>query len=114
MAHNGLGLHHFHTRKRIHQKHEQYPHPDKWKRFMDKAVYAVGALGPLLTVPQLIKIWIDKNAAGVSVVSWSGFILYGFFWLAYGIMHKEKPIIFTYTLWIIFQAFIVIGAVIYG
>jgi len=45
------GLHHFHRRKRIYQKHEPYPHPDKWKRFMDHAIYCVGVFGPIMTIP---------------------------------------------------------------
>ena len=107
-------LHHFHIRKRIHQKHEPYPHPNKWKALMDKIIYAVGIAGPLLTIPQLTKIWVDKNASGVSIVSWSAYLVIGVFWLTYGIMHKEKPIILTYSLWIIINAFIVVGIIIYG
>jgi len=114
MPHSGLGLHHFHRRMRIHQKHEPYPHPDKWKRFMDRAVYVVGAIGPLMTLPQIIKIWIEKDAAGVSIITWSAYLFYGVFWLIYGIMHREKPIIFAYIFWVTLQAFVVIGAIIYG
>ena len=64
------GLHHFYKRKRIYQKLEPYPHPNKWKRLMDKLIYAVGIFGPVMTIPQLTKIWLDKNAAGVSAISW--------------------------------------------
>tara|TARA_Y100000310_G_scaffold246052_1_gene251159 strand:+ start:1788 stop:2132 length:345 start_codon:yes stop_codon:yes gene_type:complete len=114
MSQNGLGLHHFHRRKRIHQKHEPYPHPDKWINFMDKAVYVVGAIGPLMTLPQIIKIWFEKDASGVSLISWVGFLSYAIFWLIYGIMHKEKPIIFAYIFWITFQTLVVVGIIVYG
>ena len=50
MANHVEGLHHFHTRKRIHQKHEIYPHPDRWMNFMDKAIYVMGVFGPLMTI----------------------------------------------------------------
>ncbi|HJO01876.1 MAG: PQ-loop domain-containing transporter [Candidatus Woesearchaeota archaeon] len=108
------GLHHFHIRKRVHQKHESYPHPHKWKRFMDKAIYVAGVFGPLMTLPQLTKIWIEKNAAGVSVISWASYLIAAIFWLIYGIMHKEKPIIFAYSLWIGLEILIVVGTIIYG
>ena len=114
MPPSGLGLHHFHRRIRIHQKHEPYPHPDKWINFMDKAVYVVGFIVPLMTLPQIIKIWFEKDASGVSIVSWTGFLLYAIFWLIYGIMHREKPIIFAYILWVTLQAFVVVGIIIYG
>ncbi|MBW2978357.1 hypothetical protein KY331_05930 [Candidatus Woesearchaeota archaeon] len=114
MADHTEGLHHFHVRKRIHKKHEKYPHPDKFKRFMDKAIYAGGVIGPIMTIPQLTKIWIDKNASGVSAISWFTYLITAVFWVIYGIQHKEKPIIYTYGVWIILDAFIVIGTIMYG
>lgn len=107
-------MHHVHTRKRIYQKVEEYPHPDKWKNFLDKSIYIVGAFGPIMTIPQLMKIGIEKNASGVSAISWSAYFVTAIFWLSYGITHKEKPIIFTYILWIVLEIFIVIGTLMYG
>ena len=114
MANHTEGLHHYNTRKRIHQKHEPYPHPHKWKNFMDRMIYVVGVFGPIMTIPQLSKIWIEQNAAGVSAISWTAYLIAAIFWLIYGIMHKETPIILTYSLWIILEVFIIIGIIIYG
>lgn len=108
------GLHHLHERKRIHQKHESYPHPEKFKRVMDNVVYAAGVLGPAMAIPQILKIWVEKNATGVSILSWSAFGILAIPWLIYGILHKEKPIILMYILWIIIDTLIVAGALIYG
>ena len=107
-------LHHFHVRKRVFQKKEPFPHTNKWKRVMDKAVYVAGVLGPLMTIPQVSKIWIDKNATGVSLASWVGYTATASVWLIYGLMHKEKPIIVTYILWVILEILVVIGVLIYG
>lgn len=114
MAIDSRGLHHFHRRKRVHQKHEPYPHPNKFKRFMDKAIFVIGVLGPLLTVPQVTKIWLEKNASGVSIISWAAYLFYAVFWLIYGFLHKERPIIVTYLSWIVLDLFIVVGIIIYG
>ena len=113
MVHDSHGLHHFHKRKRIHQKHELYPHPHKLKRIMDRAIYAVGIFGPIMTIPQITKIWVHKTAAGVSVLSWIAYLICAAFWLFYGILHKEKPIIFTYSIWILLDILIIIGVLIY-
>lgn len=107
------GLHHFHARKRIHQLHEDYPHPNKAKRFMDKAIYVVGIIGPLMTIPQLAKIWIEKNASGVSAASWTAYTVCAIFWLIYGFMHREKPIIITYAVWLLLDAAIIVGVALY-
>lgn len=108
------GLHHFHKRKRIYQKYESYPHPNKLKRFVDKAVYFIVSFGIIMTLPQIIKIWVEKNASGVSSISWAAYTISSIFWLAYGIIHKEKPIIFSYSIWVLLNAFVCIGALIYG
>lgn len=107
-------LHHAHRRKRIHQKHEPYPHPHKWKRFLDRIIYVVGVAGPIVTIPQITKIWIEKNATGVSLTAWTGYTIFAVIWLLYGIAHKEKPIIITYSAVIIANTFVTIGTFIYG
>lgn len=107
-------LHNVHQRKRIHLKKEPYPHPDKFKRLMDKLAYAGGGLGLVFTLPQLTKIWIDKTASGVSAISWMAYAVGAIFWVIYGIAHKEKPIILTYSIWIILDILIVIGTLMYG
>ena len=114
MPHSVLGMQHFHKRIRIHQKHEPYPHPNKWKRFMDRAIYVVGILGPIMTMPQLIKIWAEKNAIGVSATTWIAYLLVAIFWLIYGTIHREKLIMTASILWIIVDILVVIGIIIYG
>ncbi len=114
MTNHTEGLHHHHVRKRIHQKHEPYPHPHKWKRFIDRAIYVVGLFGPIMTIPQLSKIWIEKNASGVSAISWAAYLVVAIFWVIYGVAHKEKPIIVISSVWIILELLIVMGILLYG
>ena len=98
------GLHHFVKRKK----------ELKFKRIFDKLIYVVGIFGPLMTLPQVMKIWINHQVAGVSIVTWVGYSVNSFFWLGYGIIHKEKPIIINYILWLILNISVVIGVLIYG
>jgi len=111
---SGLGFHHFHLRKRIHQKHEKYPHPDKWKNLMDRLVYFFGVFGPVMTIPQVAQVWIGKDARGVSPISWGAYIINDVFWITYGVMHREKPIILMYILWAVLNSLVMIGAIIYA
>lgn len=107
-------LHHFHLRKRIHLENQPYPHPDKWKNFLDRIIYVVGISGPIMTIPQLYKIWIEQNANGVSFISWTSYLVTSIFWLMYGLTHKEKPIIVTNICWVIINTLIIIGIIFYG
>ena len=84
---------------------ERYQHP------IDRLVSLVAILGPLTSLPQIIEIWfVDKNAAGVSLLTWCLFLLIGVIWLIYGIVHKSRPVIISNALWILAQAIIVLGA----
>jgi len=60
---------------------------------MDYLIYGVAFLSPIMTMPQLLQIWVDKNVQGVSLLTWSSYVVFAVFWLIYGLVHKEKPII---------------------
>ena len=107
--HDQLGLHHFHKRKNMIKKLERYPSKNKFKRLMDKLIYVVAVCGPLVALPQVFQIWISKNVVGVSLITWIGFLVISLFWLTYGILHKEKPIILMNSLWIIIYSSIIAG-----
>ena len=108
-----ISSHHQSLRKRIYTNLEDFPHPNYWKRFLDKLIFVVGALGPLATIPQVYTIFAHHNSSGVSVFSWAAYVLFDGIWLVYGIVHKEKVLIFTNILWVIICALVVAGALKY-
>ena len=114
MKKQSSALHHYHIRKRIHKNFEPFPHPKRLIRFIDKAIFFVGIAGPIMTLPQLSKIWIERNATGVSLASWSAYALISLCWLTYGIVHNVKPIIVTYAAWFLIETCIVIGVIRFG
>ena len=67
-----------------------------------------------MIIPQITKIWIHKNASGVSIIAWSMFLVNACFWLMYGTIHKAKPIIIMYTLFAVMNILVVIGTILYG
>jgi uncharacterized protein with PQ loop repeat len=95
-----LTLHHIHRRKK---------HPQKETTFLDYAVYFASIVSPLMTLPQLYLIWVNKMVSGISVFSWSGFVFFNIIWIYYGIVHKDKPIIIANLLWALLQSLVVIG-----
>jgi hypothetical protein len=63
-------INHLHKRKRIHQLHQPYPHPDPKIKFLDDVVMAGAVIMPLLAVPQVYHIWASQNAQGISLLTW--------------------------------------------
>ncbi len=105
--------HHVHIRKRLHENLEKYPHPDKFKNFLDKFIFFIGLMGPVMTIPQVWQIYSTQDATGVSLISWSWYLFSAFVWLAYGIIHKEKAIVFAQSLWIVTEIILITGIIIY-
>ena len=114
MVKGGAALHHLHVRKRIHLHKEPYPSKNPFVRFVDKAIYFAGLVAFIISLPQLLEIWIGKDAAGVSLLTWSSYLFLEILWISYGVIHKLKPLILAYTLVFIIDFFIVLGVIIYG
>jgi uncharacterized protein with PQ loop repeat len=113
MTKGSAAFHHLHVRKRIHEKHEIYPHPHPLKRFVDKVIYFVGLIAALISIPQLLKIWVYQNAAGVSLITWSCYLVLELLWITYGFIHKVKPIIFAYCAIFVVDSLTVLGIILY-
>ena len=114
MAPNSTGMHHLNVRKRIHKKHEKFPHPVEWKRILDTIIYPVGLIGPVIMIPQILKIYIEKNATSMAMISWIIFIIPAIIWVLYGFAHKNKAVIICNAAWVITYIFIIFGTVLYG
>ena len=109
-----MHLHHLHIRKRLSKSLEPYPARSGWKRLLDKAVYGVGILGPVMTIPQIALIYVGRDATGVAPESWFMWAIFDIPWILYGFAHKERPIVVTYTLWMLANLAVGIGAILYG
>jgi uncharacterized protein with PQ loop repeat len=80
---------------------------------VDHLVYGVVIIGPMMNLPQLFQIWINKSAKNISIITWASFALFSFIWLLYGLVHKEKPLIIMNLSLILIQGSIVTGALLY-
>jgi uncharacterized protein with PQ loop repeat len=84
------------------------------KEWFDLAVYFVGTFGLLMTIPQILKIFMEHNAAGLSLISFSSYFIANLVWIGYGFFHKSKPIYYMSIVAAFFYIAIITGIVIYG
>ena len=102
-------------RKRVSSRNlEPYPARSPGLRFLDTVVIAAGIIGPLSTIPQILKIYLLKNATGVSAFSWGMWALLDIPWIMYGIMHRDRAIRTTYFMWFLANGVVFVGALLYG
>jgi uncharacterized protein with PQ loop repeat len=68
----------------------------------------------LMTVPQVYTIWVSHEAAGVSVVSWSAYLLSAILWFWYGLRKRDRNIYLPCVGWVGLDVAVVVGALIYA
>ncbi len=101
------GLHNFHLTQRGKEAAQR-------RKFFDKIMYIVGLFAPLMTMPQILKIWWYQDANGVSALSWAGYALGSTFWFIYGVLHKEKPLIICNGAAALLQFVVVLGTLLFS
>jgi uncharacterized protein with PQ loop repeat len=68
----------------------------------------------LMTIPQVWTIWIAHQAAGVSVLSWSAYLLSALLWFWFGLQKKDRNIYLPCVGWITLNSAVIIGTLLYG
>ncbi|HUD44754.1 MAG TPA: SemiSWEET family transporter [Patescibacteria group bacterium] len=84
------------------------------RHIFDEFIYPVSLIAPIMTIPQLLSIWLQKSTQGISILTWSAYALVSLLWIIYGVIHKEKPIIVSNFLLFILDTSIVIGVLLYS
>jgi uncharacterized protein with PQ loop repeat len=79
---------------------------EKLLRFMSVATM-------LMTVPQVITVWVDREVAGVSLLSWGAYLVSACLWFVYGIQKQDRTIYLACIGWIALDAAIVIGVIVH-
>lgn len=80
---------------------------------MDKLVYAGGFAGVVFSIPQVTNIWISRNVAGLSLITWLSFLIGTVCWLFYAIIHKEKPMMIINLAFSFLNLLVVIGIILF-
>lgn len=95
-----------------------HPHLGKNKKklgwYVDHVIYIAGFFAVAVYIPQLLKVWTEKNVESLSLLTWMGFVIGSVFWILYGIVHKQKPIIFINTCLATVQAVILLGIILFS
>lgn len=107
------GQHHLHLRNRIYKGFQQYPHPDSFKRGFDRVMVFIAIVGPAATIPQVLDVFSSQDVSGLSLTTWSLWLVLSGFWAAYGFVHKEMPIFISNLAYIVLQGIIVVAIVSY-
>ena len=79
--------------------------------------YLLGGLSiftMVMTIPQVFTIWFGHQTAGVSLISWSAYLISALVWFWYGIQKRDRNIYLPCIGWITLDAAVVSGVLIRG
>ena len=81
---------------------------------IEKIVNVVIVVYPLTAVPQIIKIWLHKNASGVSALTWLLFLVMIVPLILYSIIKREHKLTFMWGTWSVIYVVVIVGTLLYG
>lgn len=79
---------------------------------LDRLTYAAGILLPIFTIPQAYTVLVQGQTEGVSLFTWSFYLVSSTLFAIFGIYHKERLLMITYIPFVIIEAAIVVGILI--
>ena len=80
---------------------------------LEKVLRGLSVFTMLMTVPQVLTIWVGRDAGGVSLVSWLSYLLAACLWFVYGLQKRDKTIYLACIGWVVLDAAVVAGVIIH-
>jgi len=84
------------------------------KTLLRRLLGAMSIFTLVMSIPQIVAIWVQHQAAGVSVVTWGAYLLSALLWFWYGLQERDRNIYLPCIGWIAVDIAVVAGAVVYG
>jgi uncharacterized protein with PQ loop repeat len=81
---------------------------------LERLLRAVSIATMLMTVPQVLTIWIGRDAGAVSLVAWLAYLFSACLWFVYGLRKKDKTIYVACLGWILLDTAVVVGVIVYS
>ena len=89
-------------------------HDSRPNRGLRRVLGGMSIFTLLMTIPQVLTIWVGHQAAGVSKFTWSAYLLSAILWFWFGIQKQDKNIYLPCVGWMALDVAVIVGALIYG
>lgn len=98
----------------VQHQHVHHIKKKKQKEPFDYLVYFFMIATPLFEIPQAYAIYSSQSSHSVSALTWIFFFLSSVVSLIYSIRHKLRPFIVMYWMYLVVEASIVVGIILYS
>jgi hypothetical protein len=83
-------------------------------RMLRRMLASMSIFTMLMTIPQVFTIWVGRQAAGVSLLTWSAYLASAILWFWFGLQKQDKNIYLPCIGWIVLDIAVIVGVFIYG
>ena len=80
---------------------------------IEKVLPVLSIATMLMTLPQVFTVWVEHEVGGVSLLSWGTYLLAACFWFVHGVQKQDKAIYLACVGWVLLDAAVVAGVLIY-
>ena len=85
------------------------PKPGVTNRLLGLSIFTI-----VMTVPQILTIWVTHQGSGISMLSWGAYLISALAWFWYGLKKADKNIYLPCIGRILLDSAVVVGALVYG
>jgi uncharacterized protein with PQ loop repeat len=95
----------------------QMPQPvmrSRERQLLNRLLGVMSIVTMVMTIPQVWIIWVGKETAGVSLLSWSAYLASALLWFWHGLHERDRNIYLACVGWILLDLAVIVGIVVYG
>lgn len=81
---------------------------------VDKLTFIAAIVEPIMTIPQAWDIFRLHDATGISLTTWTCYLLLGGVWIWWSIVHKQRVVLLYELLYVVLEVAIITGGLLYG
>lgn len=78
-------------------------------KMLSRALRSLSFFTMLMTIPQVLTIWLGHQAAGVSLTSWSAYLFSAVLWFWYGLRKRDPNIYLACLGWMALDIAVIVG-----
>ena len=81
---------------------------------LEKVLPVISLVTMVMTLPQIWTVWVERNVAGISLLTWGTYLAGACLWLVHGVQKRDKTIYIACIGWVLLDGAVVAGALLFG
>lgn len=79
---------------------------------MNRLIRSMSVFTLVMTIPQVVTVWVASDVRGVSLLSWSAYLVSAMLWFWYGIQEQDRNIYLPCIGWMLLDGAVILGVLV--